>query len=47
MIAPSYLKKYPNATWEEACEILKTYVSDPNDHEAIKNYMKKYFPDSK
>ncbi len=45
MIAPSYLKQYPNITWEEACEILKTYVSDPSDYEAIKNYMKKYFPD--
>ena len=39
MIAPSYLKQYPNITWEEA------YVSDPSDYEVIKNYMKKYFPD--
>ncbi len=45
MMAPGLLKQYGDVTWEEALEILGQHVTDPDDFEAIKEYMKKYFPD--
>ena len=43
MLAPSFKKQYPDATYEEACEILKGYITDPDDYAQVAEYMKKYF----
>lgn len=42
-LAGSFKMMYPNATYEEALEILKTYCTDPEDYQKIAEYMKKYF----
>ena len=44
-LAPMYLKKYAGKTFEEACDIVRTFLKDPEDQEKIINYIKKYFPD--
>lgn len=44
-LAPMYLKKYADKTFEEACDIVRTFLKDPEDQEKIINYIKKYFPD--
>ena len=44
-LAPMYLKKYEGKTFEEACDIVRTFLKDPEDQEKIINYIKKYFPD--
>lgn len=42
-MAPMLKMQYPNATYEEACEILKSYVSDPDDYATLCEYIKIYF----
>ena len=42
-LAPTYKAMYPNATYQEALQILKQYVTDPKDYQALAEYMKKYF----
>ena len=42
-MAPGLMKQYPGITYEEACELLKQYITDPEDIAAISEYMKKYF----
>ena len=44
-MAPGFIAQYGDVSWEEALNILSTYVTDPEDYEKIKDYMKKYFPD--
>lgn len=45
VLAPMYLKKYAGKTFEEACDVVRSFLKDPEDQEKIINYMKKYFPD--
>lgn len=42
-LAPMYMKQYPDVTYEEAVEILRSFVTDDEDFELLKEYMKKYF----
>ena len=45
-IAPTYMRKYQGkVNYAEACEMVKGYLSDPEDQELVFEYMKKYFPD--
>jgi hypothetical protein len=42
-MAPMLKAQYPNATYEEACEMLKSYVDDPDDYATLCDYIKIYF----
>lgn len=44
-LIPMYLNdpQYQGITYEQACELLKSYVKDPDDYKAICDYAKKYF----
>ena len=42
-MAPSLREQYPDITYDEACTMLASYISDPADQELIKDYMKKFF----
>ena len=42
-MAPGLLQKYPGITYEEACEKLKQYITDPEDYAAVSEYIEKYF----
>lgn len=42
-LAPSYKAMYPNANYAQALEILKQYVTDPEDYKALAAYIKKFF----
>lgn len=46
MLAPSYIKQYQGKVdYAGACELVKSYLNDPEDQELIFEYMKKYFPE--
>lgn len=44
-LAPGLLKQYKGITYDAACELVKTYLPDPEDQALVYDYMKKYFPD--
>ena len=43
MYAPSYLKQYEGITYEKACELIATYITDEEDQKLVFEYIKKYF----
>ena len=44
-LIPMYLNdpQYQGITYEQACELLKSFITDPDDYAAICEYAKKYF----
>jgi hypothetical protein len=42
-MAPMLKAQYPNATYEEACQMLRAYVDDEEDYKILCEYIKIYF----
>lgn len=40
---PQYKAQYPDVTYEEACVLLESFFTDPEDLALVKEYIKKYF----
>lgn len=43
---PMLKRQYPNATYEEACNLIRQYVTDPKDQEKIIEFAKQFFDES-
>ena len=45
--AQIYLNMYKGITYEEACKLIQSFLTDPEDVKLVCEYIKKYFPNNK
>lgn len=45
-LIPQYKKIYPNATYQDACNMLKLYFKDPNDYAEVCEFAKQFFDEN-
>lgn len=45
-LVPTYKKMYPNATFEQACTLIRQYIKDPEDQAKIIEFAKQFFDET-